>query len=64
MRSYVIATLLLASSALFSSCTKFYECECTDHQGKVTVHVVDAKGKIQADNKCDQKGELQNCEIK
>lgn len=59
---FMVAAVL--SSSIFSSCTKFYNCECTDHQGTVTKYTVDARSKIQANKKCDDKGELSNCELK
>ncbi|MCD6063997.1 MAG: hypothetical protein K0R82_1908 [Flavipsychrobacter sp.] len=60
----LVAVLALSASTIFGSCTKFYNCECTDHQGKVSQHTIHAKTKGQADNKCDDQGELENCEIK
>jgi len=63
-KSFLIMVTALAASTVFSSCTKFYNCECTDHQGKLTRHTVNAKTKVQAEDKCNDSGELENCELK
>lgn len=60
----LVMIVALSVSAIFSSCTKFYNCECTDHQGKVTEYSIHAKSQNQAENKCEDKGELENCVIK
>lgn len=58
-----VAAIVIASS-IFSSCKKLYNCECTDHNGNVTTSQVEAKSKMQANIKCDEQGELSNCELK
>ncbi len=65
MKNALIAVLFAAVAAtMFSSCRRTYYCECIDYKGKVTQFTIDAGNKVQARDKCDQQGAVNNCEIK
>ncbi len=55
---------LIASSIVMSSCTKYYNCECTAYTGVKTSHTVKAKTLVEANRNCDEKGNLGDCELK
>ena len=58
--------LLFAAAAcatLFSSCTKFYACECTDYKGNKTQNTVTAKTKVEANKNCADLQTLGNCTL-
>lgn len=59
---YVILGIFM-SSAIFTSCTKSYTCQCTSNFGVVTQYTVTAKTIVAANKNCDEYG-LGNCELK
>ncbi|RYE25443.1 MAG: hypothetical protein EOP51_04175 [Sphingobacteriales bacterium] len=65
MKKALIAVLFAAvACTTFTSCRRTYYCECIDYKGNVTQFAIESGNKIQARNKCDQKGAVNNCDIK
>jgi hypothetical protein len=64
IKKYLMVVMAVMVVSAISSCSKLYDCQCTDHNGVVTMSQVEAKGKMQANKKCDEQGELSNCELK
>jgi hypothetical protein len=55
---------IIASTLILSSCTKYYNCECTAYTGVKTSYTVQAKTTVEANKNCDEKGNLGHCELK
>ena len=65
MKGKVFVFVAIAlSSVMFTSCTKYYSCECTDYKGVKYTHVVDAKSRISASKNCRELGMQGSCELK
>lgn len=64
MKKALLILLLAIPVVSMTSCTKYYNCECIDHKGKASLHTVEAKGAIQAAERCKEQGELSNCTLK
>jgi hypothetical protein len=64
IKNSLMVVMAVMAASVISSCSKVYDCECTDHNGTVTMSKVEAKSKMQANKKCDEQGELSNCELK
>lgn len=61
---FMVFIMIATSSLIFTSCTKYYNCQCTDYKGTVIYHTVKAQSMNQANKNCDEKGNLGHCELK
>jgi hypothetical protein len=63
-RVFTTAVILFTVSAIFSSCKKTYNCECTDPTGGVTYHTVEATNKVEATTNCSKISKVKECLLK
>ena len=64
MKAKFTVFIALATMGIsFSSCKRYYDCQCTSSTNVVTKNVVNAPNKIEANKKCKSLDLIGNCEL-
>ena len=63
-KALTIAAILIATSAVFSSCKKMYNCECIDNTGHASTHTVNATNRVEAATNCSNISKVKDCQLK